>query len=187
MSKLRVPPVQPGTRPELAEIEGRILGERGRVSLLYQVLLNSGPIASGLERMLTAVRNQTSIPGDLRELIILRVAVLNGVVMASEIKRRIEEGNSIDDALRTGATSVLRAVLLTATVAAIGFAPMALSTSAGSEVQQPLATAVIGGVVSSTLLGLFLLPGLLRMFLKDPPHPEEVRASLPPPEAPRER
>jgi len=77
MAKTRVPLVRPGTRPELAEVEGRIMAERGRVSLLYQVLLNSGPIASGWERMLTAVRNQTSVPGDLRELIILRVAVLN--------------------------------------------------------------------------------------------------------------
>ena len=77
MANTRVPLVQPGTRPELADVEGRIMAERGRVSLLYQVLLNSGPIASGWERMLTAVRNQTSVPGDLRELIILRVAVLN--------------------------------------------------------------------------------------------------------------
>lgn len=77
MTHIRVPLVTPGTRPELAEVEGRILAERGRISLLYQVLLNSGPIASGWERMLTAVRNQTSIPADLRELIILRVAVLN--------------------------------------------------------------------------------------------------------------
>ena len=75
---IRVPLVQPGTRPDLAEIEGRIMAERGRISLLYQVLLNSGPIASGWERLLTAVRNQTGVPGDLRELIILRVAVLNG-------------------------------------------------------------------------------------------------------------
>ena len=75
---IRVPLVQPGTRPELAEVESRIMAERGRVSLLYQVLLNSGPIASGWERMLTAVRNQTGVPADLRELIILRVAVLNG-------------------------------------------------------------------------------------------------------------
>ena len=74
---VRVPLVQPGTRPELAEIESRILAERGRVSLLYQVLLNSAPIASGWERLLTAVRNQTGIPADLRELMILRVAVLN--------------------------------------------------------------------------------------------------------------
>ncbi len=77
MSTPRVPLVQPGTQPELAEVEARILAERGRVSLLYQVLLNSGPIASGWERMLTAVRKQTSVPADLRELIILRVAVLN--------------------------------------------------------------------------------------------------------------
>lgn len=77
-SHIRVPLVQPGTRAELAEVEGRIMAERGRVSLLYQVLLNSGPIASGWERMLTAVRNQTGVPADLRELIILRVAVLNG-------------------------------------------------------------------------------------------------------------
>jgi len=75
---IRVPLVEPGTRTELAEVEARIMGERGRISLLYQVLLNSGPIASGWERMLTAVRNQTGIAADLRELIILRVAVLNG-------------------------------------------------------------------------------------------------------------
>lgn len=75
---VRVPLVQPGTRPELAEIESRIMAQRGRVSLLYQVLLNSEPIASGWERMLTAVRNQTGVPADLRELMILRVAVLNG-------------------------------------------------------------------------------------------------------------
>jgi 4-carboxymuconolactone decarboxylase len=74
---LRVPAVAPGTRPELADIEARILAERGRVSLLYQVLLNSAPIASGWERLLTAVRNQTGVPADLRELVILRVAVLN--------------------------------------------------------------------------------------------------------------
>lgn len=76
--QIRVPLVQPGTRPELAELEGRILAERGRISLLYQVLLNSEPIASGWERMLTAVRNQTRVAADLRELMILRVAVLNG-------------------------------------------------------------------------------------------------------------
>lgn len=77
-SLIRVPLVQPGTVPELAEVESRIMAERGRVSLLYQVLLNSGPIASGWERLLTAVRNQTGVPAGLRELIILRVAVLNG-------------------------------------------------------------------------------------------------------------
>ena len=74
---IRLPLIVPGTRPELAKLEERISAERGRISLLYQVLLNSAPIASGWEQLLTAVRNQTSIPADLRELINLRVAVLN--------------------------------------------------------------------------------------------------------------
>jgi 4-carboxymuconolactone decarboxylase len=94
----RVPLVQPGTRPELAEIEGRILAERGRVSLLYQVLLNSGPIASGWERMLTAVRNQTSVPGDLREMIILRVAVLNRAAFEFEAHAPIAEREGVTPA-----------------------------------------------------------------------------------------
>lgn len=76
-SVVRVPPVVPGSDAALAPIEQRILAERGRVSLLYQVLLNSPPIASGWEQLLTAVRNQTQLAPDLRELIILRVAVLN--------------------------------------------------------------------------------------------------------------
>lgn len=74
---VRVPLVEAGTRSELAPIEARILAERGRISLLYRALLNSAPIAAGWERMLTAVRNETSVPADLRELMILRVAVLN--------------------------------------------------------------------------------------------------------------
>jgi len=78
MASPRVPFVVPGSHAELAEVESRILAERGRISPLYQVLLNSGPIASGWERLLTAVRNQTGVPPALRELVILRVAVLNG-------------------------------------------------------------------------------------------------------------
>jgi 4-carboxymuconolactone decarboxylase len=74
---IRVPLIAPGTRPELAEIEQSILAERGRISVLYQALLNSAPIASGWEKLLTAVRHQTGIAPDLRELMILRVAVLN--------------------------------------------------------------------------------------------------------------
>jgi 4-carboxymuconolactone decarboxylase len=104
MSNLRVPLIEPGTRPELAEIEGRILAERGRVSLLYRVLLNSGPIASGWERMLTAVRNQTSVAGDLREMIILRVAVLNRAAFEFEAHAPIAEREGVSkvkiDALR---------------------------------------------------------------------------------------
>lgn len=95
MSAVRVPIVQPGSRPELAEIEARIMAERGRVSLLYQVLLNSGPIAAGWERMLTAVRNQTTLPGDLRELIILRVAVLNRAAFEFDAHAPIAEREGV--------------------------------------------------------------------------------------------
>ena len=74
---VRVAPITPGSHPELAAIEQSILAERGEILLLYRVLLNSAPLASGWEKMLTAVRNRSSLPPDLRELIILRVAVLN--------------------------------------------------------------------------------------------------------------
>lgn len=75
---MRIEPIVPGTRPELAEQEQRIVAQRGRISPLYQVLLNSPPIAHGWEQMLSAVRNRNSLPADVRELVILRVAVLNG-------------------------------------------------------------------------------------------------------------
>lgn len=77
MTSSRVPLVHPGTRPELAEVERSIVRERGTISPLYQALLNSAPIASGWEKFLTAVRKQTTVPPALRELIILRIAVLN--------------------------------------------------------------------------------------------------------------
>jgi AhpD family alkylhydroperoxidase len=73
----RVAPITPGSRPELAAIEAAILAERGEILLLYRVLLNSAPLAAGWEQMLTAVRNRSSLAADLRELVILRVAVLN--------------------------------------------------------------------------------------------------------------
>lgn len=74
---MRVPPVAPGTRSELATVEASIRAERGEIPLLYQVLLNSAPLAEGWEKMLTAVRNRSSVPADLREMVIMRVAVLN--------------------------------------------------------------------------------------------------------------
>jgi AhpD family alkylhydroperoxidase len=73
----RVAPITPGSRPELAAIEASILAERGEILLLYRVLLNSAALAAGWEQMLTAVRNRSSLPAQLRELVILRVAVLN--------------------------------------------------------------------------------------------------------------
>src|SRR5688572_30954948 len=74
----RVAPLAPGTRPELAALEARIRGARGRISPLYQVLLNSPPLAAGWEQLFTAIRQQSSVPAALRELVILRIAVLNG-------------------------------------------------------------------------------------------------------------
>ncbi len=74
---MRIDPIPPGSRPELAAQEARIAAARGRVSLLYQVLLHSPPVAHGWEQMLSAIRNHSSLPARLRELLILRVAVLN--------------------------------------------------------------------------------------------------------------
>ena len=94
------------------------------------------------------------------------VAVLNGLVMVSFIKTLREEGRLLDDAIVEGALTRLRPVLMTALVAALGFVPMAFNTGIGSEVQRPLATVVIGGIVSSTLLTLLVLPGLYRMLAR---------------------
>jgi cobalt-zinc-cadmium resistance protein CzcA len=91
------------------------------------------------------------------------VAVRTGVVMVSAIRDRLAAGAGIDAAIRDGAMLRLRPILMVALVAALGFLPMALNTSTGAEVQRPLATVVIGGIVSSTLLTLVVLPGLYRM------------------------
>jgi cobalt-zinc-cadmium resistance protein CzcA len=88
------------------------------------------------------------------------VAVLNGVVMIAFVNELRREGRSIEGAVREGALTRLRPVLMTALVASLGFVPMAISTGAGAEVQRPLATVVIGGIVSSTLLTLVVLPVL---------------------------
>ena len=92
------------------------------------------------------------------------VAVLNGVVLVSAINRLRREGQSIPEAICEGARSRLRPVLMTALVASLGFVPMALNTGIGAEVQRPLATVVIGGILSSTLLTLLVLPALYSLF-----------------------
>ena len=91
------------------------------------------------------------------------VAVLNGLVMIAFIRKLREQGDPLDDAIADGALGRLRPVLMTALVASLGFLPMALNVGAGSEVQRPLATVVIGGIVSSTLLTLLVLPALYRV------------------------
>ncbi len=109
------------------------------------------------------------------------VAVLNGLVMISYIRSLREDGMGLDEAINEGALTRLRPVLMTALVASLGFIPMAIATGTGAEVQRPLATVVIGGILSSTLLTLLVLPLLYRLAHKpdettldvsaDPPHP----------------
>ncbi|WP_416052824.1 CusA/CzcA family heavy metal efflux RND transporter [Cupriavidus basilensis] len=91
------------------------------------------------------------------------VAVLNGLVMLSFIRSLREEGKPLDEAIHTGALTRLRPVLMTALVASLGFIPMAIATGTGAEVQRPLATVVIGGILSSTALTLLVLPVLYRL------------------------
>ncbi|MDO8378889.1 efflux RND transporter permease subunit [Phenylobacterium sp.] len=91
------------------------------------------------------------------------VAVLNGVVMVSFIRNLVAQGRPLDDAISEGALTRLRPVLMTALVASLGFVPMAFNVGAGAEVQRPLASVVIGGIISSTILTLLVLPALYRI------------------------
>jgi cobalt-zinc-cadmium resistance protein CzcA len=95
------------------------------------------------------------------------VAVLNGIVMIAFIRKLREQGDPLKESIIDGAVGRLRPVLMTALVASLGFVPMALNVGAGAEVQRPLATVVIGGIVSSTLLTLLVLPALYRMLHSD--------------------
>ncbi|MGY8897492.1 MAG: efflux RND transporter permease subunit [Paraglaciecola sp.] len=95
------------------------------------------------------------------------IAILNGLVMVSFIRDLRQQGHSLEQAIFDGALTRLRPVLTTALVASLGFIPMALNTGIGSEVQRPLATVVIGGIISSTILTLFVIPGLYRLLHRD--------------------
>ncbi len=108
-----------------------------------------------------------SVPGSIGFIALFGVAVLNGVVMVNAINQRAESSTApIDDAIFSGAISRLRPVLMTASIAALGLIPMLLASGVGSEVQRPLATVVVGGLFSSTLLTLFVLPVLYTRFSK---------------------
>jgi cobalt-zinc-cadmium resistance protein CzcA len=106
-----------------------------------------------------------SISAGIGFIALFGVAVLNGLVLVSSIEHLVQGGASIDEAVSDGATHRLRPVLTTAMVASLGFLPMALATGAGAEVQRPLATVVIGGLISSTLLTLVVLPSAYRWLL----------------------
>jgi cobalt-zinc-cadmium resistance protein CzcA len=97
------------------------------------------------------------------------VAVLNGLVIIAFIQKLRDDGKAIFEAVREGALTRLRPVLMTALVASLGFVPMAIATGPGAEVQRPLATVVIGGIISSTILTLLVLPALYALFRREDP------------------
>jgi cobalt-zinc-cadmium resistance protein CzcA len=99
------------------------------------------------------------------------VAVLNGLVMITFINQLRDGGTALDRAIRDGSITRLRPVLMTALVASLGFVPVAVATGTGAEVQRPLATVVIGGIISSTFLTRVVLPALYRIGHRDDPAP----------------
>ena len=122
-----------------------------------------------------------SIPAAVGFIALAGVAVLNGVVMANDVKRRLEHGETPEAALREGAVHTMRAVLTTGAVAALGFLPMALASGAGAEVQRPLATVVVFGIVVSTLLTMFLLPAVLQIAVRSSREEWGPVTTMPPP------
>ena len=106
-----------------------------------------------------------SISAGIGFIALFGVAVLNGIVLISEFNRLKKDGiDDVDERIKQGTSNRLRPVLMTATVASLGFFPMAISTHAGAEVQRPLATVVIGGLITATLLTLIVLPALYKQF-----------------------
>ena len=101
-----------------------------------------------------------SISAGIGFIALLGIAILNSMVLVDFINQQRAKGSSVKDAVIFGATTRLRPVIMTALVAGLGFLPMALNTGMGAEVQRPLATVVIGGLLTSTLLTLILLPSL---------------------------
>ncbi|AMR32580.1 acriflavine resistance protein B [Mucilaginibacter sp. PAMC 26640] len=110
-----------------------------------------------------------SISAGIGFIALFGVAVLNGIVLISEFNRLRKDGiDDPDERIKQGTSNRLRPVLMTATVASLGFFPMAISTHAGAEVQRPLATVVIGGLITATLLTLVVLPALYKQFASKP-------------------
>lgn len=105
-----------------------------------------------------------SVPASVGFIALLGIAVLNGLVLVSYFRQLREEGASLADAVRIGAQRRLRPVLMTASIAAFGLVPLLFASGPGSEIQKPLAIVVIGGLISSTLLTLVLLPMLYERF-----------------------
>jgi len=128
------------------------------------IMLNVPLALIGGIAALYLTRQYLSVPGSIGFIALFGVAVLNGVVMVNAINQNLEAGEGLAEAVYRGALSRLRPVLMTAAIAALGLIPMLLATGVGSEVQRPLATVVVGGLVSSTFLTLFVVPALYGFF-----------------------
>jgi cobalt-zinc-cadmium resistance protein CzcA len=125
------------------------------------ILLNVPFAAVGGIAALTARGLPISVSAVVGFIALSGIAVLNGVVLITALMNEIDKGVNAVDAMRRAALSRLRPVLMTALVAALGFVPMMLATGVGAEVQRPLATVVVGGLLTSTLLTLVILPAIV--------------------------
>ena len=137
------------------------VGQAGLIMLNVPMALIGGILA------LLVSGQYLSVPSSIGFIALFGVAVLNGVVLVDAINRHIGDCRSLNEAIRLGAESRLRPVLMTAMIAGLGLVPLLLATGIGSEIQKPLATVVVGGLVSSTLLTLFVLPCLYELFTKN--------------------
>jgi len=144
-----------------ANVEGRAFNSVGQAML---ILVNVPLAVIGGIFSLYISGQYLSVPSSIGFITLFGVAVLNGVVMVESINQRIADGLSVGEAVFSGATSRLRPVLMTAITSALGLIPMLLSTGVGAEIQKPLATVIVGGLLTATFLTLFVLPSLFTWF-----------------------
>lgn len=155
-----------------------------RSAVLALVVFSAVPLALAGGVFMLALRGiPFSVSAAVGFIAVSGVAVLNGLVLMSAIRQRLQQGAELSAAIMQGSLRRLRPVLMTALVASLGFVPMALATRAGAEVQRPLATVVIGGLVTSTALTLFVLPAICSLVMRrraqpapaEPLHPAQTR------------
>ena len=145
--------------------------------VLTATVLTAVPLALAGGVFALALRDiPFSISASVGFIAVSGVAVLNGLVLISAINKRVQDGVEAATAVIDGAMERLRPVLMTALVASLGFVPMAVATGTGAEVQKPLATVVIGGLITSTILTLFVLPAITGMVLRWRRVPAETQA-----------
>jgi cobalt-zinc-cadmium resistance protein CzcA len=158
------------------------------IALLLIFLLLFMSLGSSLDSLLVFSGVPLALTGGIAALLLRDiplstlsgVAVLNGLIIIAAIQQLRDAGRPLIDAVREGALMRLRAVLMTSLVAPLGFVPMAIATGPGAEVQRPLATVVIGGIISSAVLTLFVLPALYVLVRRDTGDavPTETAATL---------